>query len=68
MCADCVSRSKPNTDSGATPCARFGEARLDVFGSALRHDFRPRRSDPGLLVEFGGTKQILYAAQRAADR
>ncbi len=34
-------------------CARHGVARLDVFGSALRDDFRPGQSDVDLLVEFG---------------
>ena len=33
-------------------CARFGVMRLDVFGSALRDDFRPGKSDVDLLVEF----------------
>jgi uncharacterized protein len=33
-------------------CARFGVIRLDVFGSALRDDFRPGESDVDLLVEF----------------
>jgi predicted nucleotidyltransferase len=33
-------------------CARFGVMRLDVFGSALRDDFRPGESDVDLLVEF----------------
>jgi predicted nucleotidyltransferase len=33
-------------------CARFGVARLDAFGSALRDDFRPGESDIDLLVEF----------------
>ena len=33
-------------------CARFGVIRLDVFGSALRDDFRPGESDFDLLVEF----------------
>ena len=37
----------------AQACARFGVARLDVFGSALRDDFRPGQSDLDLLVEFG---------------
>ena len=36
----------------AQACARFGVARLDVFGSALRDDFRPGQSDLDLLVEF----------------
>ena len=33
-------------------CSRFGVARLDVFGSALREDFRPGDSDVDLLVQF----------------
>ena len=33
-------------------CARYGVARLDVFGSALRDDFRPGESDVDFLVEF----------------
>ena len=33
-------------------CARFGVARLDVFGSALRDDYCPGESDLDLLVEF----------------
>ena len=33
-------------------CARHGVARLDVFGSALREDFRAGKSDVDLLVEF----------------
>lgn len=33
-------------------CQRIRIARLDVFGSALRDDFRPGESDLDLLVEF----------------
>jgi len=33
-------------------CVRFGVARLEVFGSALRDDFRPGESDLDLLVQF----------------
>lgn len=33
-------------------CARYGVSRLEVFGSALRDDFRPGDSDLDLLVEF----------------
>ena len=36
----------------AEACARFGVARLDAFGSALRDDFRLGESDVDLLVEF----------------
>ena len=32
--------------------ARHGVVRLDAFGSALRSDFRPIKSDLDLLVEF----------------
>ena len=45
-------------------CARYGVARLDVFGSALRDDFRPGESDVDLLVEFapmdGYAKAVAY--------
>lgn len=34
-------------------CTRRGVVRLDVFGSALRDDFRPGESDVDFLVEFG---------------
>ncbi len=34
-------------------CRRFGVARLYVFGSATRDDFRPGESDIDLLVDFG---------------
>jgi predicted nucleotidyltransferase len=34
-------------------CERFHVARLDVFGSALRDDFEPGRSDIDFLVDFG---------------
>lgn len=33
-------------------CRRFHVRRLDLFGSALREDFDPSRSDADLLVEF----------------
>jgi len=34
-------------------CERFHVVRLDVFGSAVRDDFEPGRSDIDLLVDFG---------------
>ena len=37
----------------AEVCARHGVVRLDAFGSALREDFKPDRSDLDLLVELG---------------
>ena len=36
----------------AALCVEFGVRRLDVFGSAVRPDFDPSRSDIDLTVEF----------------
>lgn len=33
-------------------CRSFGVRRLDVFGSAVREDFDPARSDVDFLVDF----------------
>jgi predicted nucleotidyltransferase len=33
-------------------CRRHGVSKLSVFGSVLRSDFDPRRSDLDILVEF----------------
>jgi uncharacterized protein len=33
-------------------CRRYRVARLDIFGSAVREDFDPARSDVDLLVTF----------------
>jgi predicted nucleotidyltransferase len=41
-----------NREAIAELCARHGVARLEVFGSALRDDFRPGESDVDLLVVF----------------
>ncbi len=43
-------------------CRRFHVRRLDLFGSAVRDDFDPRRSDLDFLVEFDQE-----APQRALD-
>jgi uncharacterized protein len=40
-------------DAIRAACVRFHVARLDVFGSALRDDFEPGRSDIDFLVDFG---------------
>ena len=37
----------------AAACARHRVLRLDVFGSAVRADFRPGERDVDLLVDFG---------------
>lgn len=42
-------------------CKRTGVRRLDVFGSALRGDFDPLRSDVDLLVEFDEATPAQYA-------
>lgn len=39
-------------DAIAAACAHYGVARLEAFGSALRQDFRPGKSDLDLLVDF----------------
>jgi predicted nucleotidyltransferase len=44
---------RDNKQAIAELCARHGVARLDVFGSALRDDYRPGQSDLDLLVAFG---------------
>ncbi len=40
-------------DAIADLCRKHGVARLYVFGSATRDDFRPGESDLDLLVDFG---------------
>ena len=42
-------------------CRRFGVRRLDIFGSAVREDFDPARSDVDLLVTFDDTWKNQYA-------
>lgn len=39
-------------DKIVSACVRHKVARLDAFGSVLRDDFRPGKSDVDLLVEF----------------
>ncbi|HEY4234162.1 MAG TPA: nucleotidyltransferase domain-containing protein [Lacipirellulaceae bacterium] len=39
-------------DKLAAVCQKFGVAKLSLFGSSLREDFDPTRSDVDLLVEF----------------
>lgn len=34
-------------------CKHFNVVQLDIFGSALREDFEPNRSDIDFLVDFG---------------
>jgi predicted nucleotidyltransferase len=39
-------------------CRRFHVRRLEVFGSALRDDFDPARSDVDFLVEFDTSPDV----------
>ena len=39
-------------DAIVAACARYGVARLEAFGSALRQDFKLGESDLDLLVDF----------------
>lgn len=41
-----------NREAIATLCRRHGVRKLEVFGSILRGDFDPARSDVDVLVEF----------------
>lgn len=52
-----------NRDAIVELCHRHGVARLDVFGSVLREDFRPGTSGIDLLVEF--TDRDPYALAQA---
>ena len=44
-------------------CRKYDVARLDIFGSAVRSDFDPTRSDLDFLVEFNN-----FTVNNAADR
>jgi predicted nucleotidyltransferase len=62
--ADVVQVPQGKREAIAELRARTGVARLDVFGSALRDDFRPGGSDVDLLVDFapmdGYAKAVAY--------
>lgn len=45
----------------AALCRRHGARRLDLFGSATRADFDPKRSDLDFLVEFEVVEPAQYA-------
>lgn len=40
-------------DAIAALCRKYGVVRMDVFGSAIRDDFRAGESDVDLLADFG---------------
>lgn len=45
----------------AEQCRRFGVSRLELFGSAVRHDFDSDRSDFDFIVRFTDTRPGSYA-------
>ena len=47
-----LSFTQPQLEAIADACRRHQVRRMHLFGSALRHDFDPSRSDLDLLVEF----------------
>lgn len=49
MLADVV---QINDEAIATVCRKYGVAKLSLFGSVLREDFDPARSDIDVLVDF----------------
>jgi predicted nucleotidyltransferase len=46
-------------------CRRLGVRRLDVFGSAVRDDFDPARSDADFLIEFAPEARAQIASYMA---
>ncbi len=49
----------------ASICREHGVAKLSLFGSVLRNDFDPQRSDVDLLVEFApGESKSLFKIVR----
>ena len=47
-----IGLAQPQLDAIAAACRQHHVARLHVFGSVLRSDYRPGESDIDLLVEF----------------
>ena len=50
-----------NREKIAELCRRHHVRRLSVFGSAVRDDFDPERSDVDLLVDFDHLNELEYA-------
>jgi len=48
-----VAMLEDKRDAIAALCRKYGVVRMDVFGSALRDDFRVGESDVDLLADFG---------------
>jgi uncharacterized protein len=54
-----------NIEPLAAICRNYGVARLSLFGSVLRDDYDPQRSDIDLLVEFlPGARRSLFTLLR----
>jgi uncharacterized protein len=56
----------------AAMCSRYGVRRLALFGSAVRDDFDPQRSDLDFLVEFktlpaGGHSKAYFGLLRELE-
>lgn len=47
-----------NREKIAALCRQYGVKRLEAFGSILRDDFDPQRSDVDVIVEFAGAKSV----------
>ena len=47
-----VAAIESNREAIAALCRKYGVIRMDVFGSVLRDDYDPDRSDVDLLVDF----------------
>ena len=52
-----------NREKIAALCRRYGVRRLDAFGSVVRADFDPARSDVDVLVDFGNNSALSPLAQ-----
>jgi len=52
---------KENKGKLAEVCRRFGVRRLEVFGSAVREDFDPTKSDFDFIVSFADKTPGTYA-------
>ena len=50
-----VAKLEDRLDAIRAACERFHVVRLDAFGSAIRDDFEPGRSDIDLLVDFAAS-------------
>ncbi|MDA3936707.1 MAG: nucleotidyltransferase domain-containing protein [Actinomycetota bacterium] len=48
-----VTALEDKRDAIAALCRKYGVVRMDVFGSALRDDYRIGESDIDLLADFG---------------